>query len=187
MTERNYGDECGDHGGDEGDCGLAAGWGTDFDSGKCRFHRGTSPDGSSHENNGNAETHGLTSDPQKYYQRQDDADQERIDDWAESWARRADYELPGYDTILHETAVTLHQIHAADEYIAEEGVIVDQVIASTESGQPIVSEDENPAFLLKSRAMKDVIRTLKEFGCLDDPDSQQAAATKTLAEVVDGE
>jgi hypothetical protein len=51
MADRNYDDECGDHGGDEGNCGLPAGWGTDFDSGKCRHHRGTSPDGSSHESN----------------------------------------------------------------------------------------------------------------------------------------
>ncbi|ADJ14490.1 hypothetical protein [Halalkalicoccus jeotgali] len=54
---RNYADECGDHGGtnSRGDpCGRAAGWGTDFDSGKCRKHRGTSPDGSSHEGNQNA-------------------------------------------------------------------------------------------------------------------------------------
>lgn len=59
MADRNYEDECGDHGGDGGECGLAAGWGTDFDSGKCRFHRGTSPDGSSHEGNQNATKHGA--------------------------------------------------------------------------------------------------------------------------------
>lgn len=60
MTERNYEDECGDHGDHE--CGLAAGWGTDFDSGKCKFHRGTSPDGSSHEGNENAADHYAFSD-----------------------------------------------------------------------------------------------------------------------------
>jgi len=60
MTERNYTDECGDHGDHE--CGLAAGWGTDFDSGKCRFHRGTSPDGKSHEGNDNAKRHGAFSE-----------------------------------------------------------------------------------------------------------------------------
>jgi hypothetical protein len=59
MTERNYQDECGDHGGNKGTCGLPAGWGTDFDSGKCKFHRGTNADGSSHEENDNAVTHGA--------------------------------------------------------------------------------------------------------------------------------
>lgn len=61
MTERNYEDQCGDHG--EHECGLAAGWGTDFDTGKCRFHRGTSPDGSSHEGENNpAYEHGAFSE-----------------------------------------------------------------------------------------------------------------------------
>jgi uncharacterized protein YjcR len=67
MTERNYDDECGDHGGDGGDCGLAAGWGTDFDSGKCKFHRGTNADGSSHDGNTNAVNHGAYADHSSLY------------------------------------------------------------------------------------------------------------------------
>ena len=56
--DRNYADECGDHGGrnSRGEpCGRAAGWGTPDETGKCRRHRGTSPDGSSHEGNDFAE------------------------------------------------------------------------------------------------------------------------------------
>jgi len=82
MADRNYGDECGDHGGNNGTCGLPAGWGTDFDSGKCRHCRGTSPDGSSHEGNDNAEgndggapedntnavTHALYVEHNRFYQ-----------------------------------------------------------------------------------------------------------------------
>jgi hypothetical protein len=61
MAERNYNDECGDHG--DHDCGLPAGWGTDFDSGKCRHCRGTSPDGKSHEGSNNpGYEHGAFSD-----------------------------------------------------------------------------------------------------------------------------
>lgn len=62
MAQRNYDDECGDHGGRGGECGLPAGWGTEFDSGKCRHCRGTSPDGSSHEGNDWAATHGAYSE-----------------------------------------------------------------------------------------------------------------------------
>lgn len=60
MAERNYQNECGDHGDHE--CGLPAGWGTDFDDGKCRHHRGTSPDGESHAGNDHAKTHGAFSE-----------------------------------------------------------------------------------------------------------------------------
>lgn len=65
MSERNYEDECGDHGGrtNSGEpCGLPAGWGTPNDSGRCKHCLGTSPDGSSHEGNDNAATHGAWSD-----------------------------------------------------------------------------------------------------------------------------
>jgi hypothetical protein len=65
ADSRNFDDECGDHGGrnraDE-PCGRPAGWGTDFDSGKCKHHRGTNADGSSHAGNQNAVTHGAFSD-----------------------------------------------------------------------------------------------------------------------------
>lgn len=60
MTET-----CGDHGGTNRDgepCGNPAGWGTDFDTGKCRYHRGTSPDGKSHEGNDFAKKHGAFSE-----------------------------------------------------------------------------------------------------------------------------
>jgi len=57
---------CADYGGHRQDgrpCQRAAGWGTDFDSGKCRDCRGTSPDGESHEGNQFAMKDGLHSDP----------------------------------------------------------------------------------------------------------------------------
>lgn len=78
---RNYEDECGDHGGNGGECGLAAGWGTDFDSGKCKFHRGTNADGSSHAGNDHAVTHGAF----REHFRSDLTDDEReaIDDLVE--------------------------------------------------------------------------------------------------------
>jgi len=56
---------CGDHGGTNrrGEpCGQPEGWGTDFETGKCRNHRGTSPDGKSHEGNQNARKHGAFSE-----------------------------------------------------------------------------------------------------------------------------
>lgn len=57
-------DTCGDYGGTnrEGDpCGQPAGYGTDLEDGKCKHHRGTSPDGESHEDNDWAATHGAYS------------------------------------------------------------------------------------------------------------------------------
>lgn len=151
---------------------------------KCRMHAGTSAGGESHENNGNAETHTLRSDPGPYYERQSDAEQERIDEWAGSWARRGGYDGLGFDKLFHTHAVKLHQVERADEHIGDEGTIISRVVDRTESGEAIVQDEENPAFLLQSRAIKDITRFLKEMGCLDDPDSQQANATESVAAVL---
>lgn len=54
---------CGDYGGmskQTGEpCERVAGWGTEFEEGKCSYHRGTNADGSSHEGNDFATTHGA--------------------------------------------------------------------------------------------------------------------------------
>lgn len=58
-------DTCGDHGGTNRDgdpCGQPAGYGTDFEDGKCKHHRGTNADGSSHEGNDYAVTVGAWAD-----------------------------------------------------------------------------------------------------------------------------
>ena len=56
---------CGDHGGTAkstgNPCQRPEGWGTDFNEGKCKFHRGTNSDGSSHKDNQNAKTHAAFS------------------------------------------------------------------------------------------------------------------------------
>jgi hypothetical protein len=64
MSER-YSTTCGDHGGTNSNgkpCGHPEGYGTDFDEGKCKHHRGTNADGSSHEGNDWAAKHGAYSE-----------------------------------------------------------------------------------------------------------------------------
>lgn len=128
----------------------------------------------------NAETHGLTSKPGKYYERLSPVQKDRVDSWAASWRRRAEYESPGFDKMYHVHATKLHQIEAGDEYIAEHGPIVDRVVGRTESGEPIVQQEENPAFKFQSRALNDIMGFLKKMGCLNDPDSQKADAQRGI-------
>lgn len=176
-------------------CGRAA----VGEHGKCDMHgpndNGGAPegndnavanDGGAPENNDNAERHGMRSDPGPYYHRQPDAEQDRIDEWAASWARRSDYGELGFEKVFQTNAIKLHQIESGDEYIAEEGAVVSRLVGRTENGEPIIENEENPAFLYQGRAMKDIIRFLKEFGCLDDPDSQQAEAAQSVAEILGG-
>jgi hypothetical protein len=150
MSERNYEDECGDYG--DHSCGLAAGWGTDFESGKCRHHRGTSPDGSSHEGNDfaegdgapegntNAVDHELYAEENGYYQRRTDAAQEIIDaiydDYYERFRERNGEEPNSGDKgMLFKVAVSIHKLMKADEWEGTRPQTLD-------SGHPLVDRSE---------------------------------------------
>lgn len=181
MTDRNWEDECGDHGGNEGSCGLSAGWGTDFESGKCRFHRGTSPDGSSHKNNGNAETHALRADPKKYHMRQGDEEKEWIFELSEviqDRIRRVRSDVDPLDRVLaRRIAIKLHIAAKASEYVDETGIV-----------QEVYVEDggylkEIPNGIVKELRQYDseIFHELKRLGLVDDPDSQQADALGALS------
>lgn len=139
MAQRNYENQCGDHGGSNGECGLPAGWGTDFDSGRCRHHRGTSPDGSSHENNDNAATHELYSQSNTYYQRRDDGAQQLIDaifaDYHEAYVTRHGEPPTGDEAMLFKIAVNIHKQLKADDW----DVIKPD---SLDSGHPLIDRSE---------------------------------------------
>lgn len=175
--ERNYADECGDHGGTNRrgqPCGRAAGWGTDYDSGKCKNHRGTSPDGSSHEGNGNAETHGLTADAEKWFNRHRDEVEDDVQLLVESWMDRAPFgwEDHGNVWLLTECAVDEVRMREANEYVDEEGLVVEHYDGHDPiSERPIHEFKENPALRPKSRMKKDTVRTLKDLGIIGGDDT----------------
>lgn len=194
MSGKDGGGLCG-YVKDDGDpCELPAGWGTGHvGEGRCDHHPGRgAPEGNNNavgnsggcppDNNGNAETHSLKSDPGTYYKRQSPDEQDRIDGWAESWSRRGGYDGLGFDKLFQTHAIKLHQIETADEAISDDGVIITRIVDRTESGEPITKDEEHSAFLLQSRALKDISRFLKDFGCLNDPDTKQAAAQQDLAD-----
>lgn len=200
MTERNYEDECGDHGGNGGDCGLAAGWGTDFDSGKCKFHRGTSADGASHEDNTNAVTHGAYADCNSYYQNVLDDDLRKfVDDvfadYLEKY-RELHGEPPlGLEAELFRVSVTHAKDIGLDRW-------ADEKPDGLESGHPLVDEEteivpigegmtetqrryrESVVLAAQKKLSNDRRMWLKDLGLLEDPDSQNAAARGDVADAL---
>jgi hypothetical protein len=197
--DRNYADECGDHGGTNSDgdpCGRAAGWGTEFDSGKCRQHRGTSPDGSSHEGNRHAVDHGLYSDSNLYYQKEcDDAGRALIDeiyaDYHEKYVEQHGEPPTGDDARLFKIAVNIHKELRADDWAVERP-------AGLESGHPLVDRSEKRT--AQGKAYYEYVETavakaearlsqrtrmwLKDLGLLEDPDSENAQSRRELADAV---
>jgi len=183
-----------------GYCNRVAGWGTDhLHEGRCSSHGGgggapeknqnaVGNDGGdgAPEGNNYAEKHAIHSDRLKYYDRLSDTDRALVDDIAESLLNRASYPATDKDVAVAclLAAIDEHKRFVANEYIAEEGLITENVVGYDDEGDPIVKKEENPANLPYSRLSGDVLRVKKEYGTLDDPDSQQAEATESFADAV---
>lgn len=189
MAKRNYEDECGDHGGSGGDCGLPAGWGTDFNSGKCRHHRGTSPDGESHAGNQNAMKTGVHSDPVNLFDWLAENDAagmayilSKLHDHAEAAPKPVfvvdvtpetvdsfgDVEaaLTAYGDDLLLMCIRDYTRWRASKQQVIEGVTTEQ----TRSGDhgPYTVVDENPVNLALDRQDKTTLRMKDKFGLLPD-------------------
>lgn len=174
-------------------CGHTEGWGYENStSGFCKPHgeRGgqegnqnaVDNDGGAPVNNGNAETHGLTADADKWFQRHRDDVEGDVKEMVDSWMQLSNFgwEVTGNVRMLTNAAINECQIEGGDQYIAEEGAIVQEMVPA---GEGVLSQDtENPAFLYKSRLQKDTLRILDKFGILDSPESQQAEAQQDIAD-----
>lgn len=185
MSQRNYEEECGDYGGNDGECGLAAGWGTDFEDGKCKHHRGTSPDGSSHEGNGNAITHGATADPVNLYRHLTDDEREWVDALVAGYLEEAPFgeDSPKVER-LRMTCTIIYQEWSAREAVLREGMSEDTVVGVSDDGAPIVRTDEHHLTDTAGKHNQTVRMNLKDLGLLDDPDSQHADAAGDVADAL---
>jgi len=151
-----------------------------MDSGRCWVHGGSA---GAPEGNTNGMTHGLRAQRSNYYEQLDDEAKAFVEQLAESWIDNAPFDDDNFAKVneVYRIAIDQHRLwHAHDEL--EKGLITEQVIGQDEEGRPIEVDDENPANLAYDRLDRTTNSKLKELGCLDDPDSQQAEATESLAD-----
>jgi len=145
-------------------CGLDAGWGTENDSGPCKFHGGASP--GAPENNDNAATHELYSEENAYYQRRDEAQQALIDaiyaDYHERFRARNGEPATGDEAMLFKVAVSIHKLLTADDWIEARP-------AELDSGHPLVDRSEKrtangePYYEYKRSAVMQAEKQLEGF------------------------
>lgn len=190
MTDenRNFEDECGDHGGNNRDgdpCGRPAGWGTDFDSGKCKHHRGTNSDGSSHANNGNALKHGATADPTNLYDHLTPDQQEWVETRVKAYVDQSPtltMDDPRVGRVEIAVIMMLQERFARGVLLQEE-MAQNRVVGVTDDGRPIEVEDSHYLNPVASSLNTDIRMTLKDAGLLDDPESQKATEMGNIADV----
>jgi len=165
-------------------CGLDAGWGTDNDTGPCKFHGGAGggvgDPGGAPEANGNAETHGLTADREKWFERHREDAEPLVRAIVESYVEDAPFgfENTAKVDMLTEVAIDQVRLRESNEHLDE--FLTEQVVDTTPEGVPIKRVEEHPGHMPRARIKRDNIRILKELGILDDPDSKQADAVDSL-------
>jgi len=170
-------------------CGHPAGWGTPDDDGVCRFHGGLGGDvgdeGGAPEGNAKAETHGLTADREKWFERHRDDAEPLVRALVESYVEDAPFGFENTAKVdqLCEVAIDQARLRHSNEYLDE--FLTEQIVSVTEDGQEVTRLEENPAHMPRDRIKRTNAKILKQLGIMDDPDSAQAEATSTLAEVID--
>ena len=155
------------------------------DADRCRMHGGNSP--GAPEGNGNGETHGLRSDREMWFERHREDCEELVRAIVASYVEDAPF---GWDAAakvdqLCEIAIDQVRLRHSNEWLDD--FLTEQTVSVTENGQEITRLEENPAHMPRDRIKRTNAKILKDLGIMDDPDSAQADATATLAEVIDNQ
>lgn len=164
-------------------------------NGRCRMHGANLPPGPEGNDyavasdggaapvgNNNAETHGMTAEAENWFENHrsevSDPVRNRVSDLVSK--ANVDWNDRSLLDMLVEVAIHEEQMRQGDEYIQEEGVIVQT--KKVAGDDVVVVDTENPAFRAKSRLYRDNIKALKEFGVLvEAPDAKAAAAEEEIA------
>jgi len=170
-----------------GYCRAHPGKGTDHvGEGRCKLHGGAST--GAPKNNGNAETHGMRADGRKWFERHREDAAEDVQLMVEAWMADAPFDWDNYGNVqlLVDAAINECQIRRGDEYIREEGHIVEDFDGIAKDGREIYERKENPAFMAKSRLQRDTVRILDKLGILESDDDDTTVNVNVHEEILDG-
>lgn len=147
----------------------------------CPVHGGLST--GAPEGNTNRLTHGLRAKRSNYYENEMSEEEKiMVEDFVDDWLSMSDYDRDNSAVLNEFYRIAVDQIrlwNAQDEF--SKGIVYDQYEDTGPEGDEIFTEQENPANLPYDRLDRTTFKKLKDLGVLDDPDSQQAEATESLA------
>jgi len=185
-------------------CGHPAGWGTENDSGPCKFHGGASPggqegnDGGAPEGNRNGVKHARYSDTNLYYQEDcGEADRALIDDIYTDY--HGDYVAlhgepsTGHDAMLFKVAVNIHKILTADDWpqmrpdaLDSGHALIDRSEKRTAQGEEYYEYVESAVTKAEKRLSGMVRNWLKDLGLLKSDDDDTTVEVNVHEELLDG-
>lgn len=152
-------------------------------NGRCRMHGG---DGNSGPPTGSANglKHGVRADPTNLRSHLETGEEEFLEQLVGSWIDVAPFG-PDHPAVerLEVLAVKAIQERRGEGEILNE-IAVDQPVGVSDEGKPVTRMDEHYLARFTSRLSKDIRMGLKDLGCLPDPQTAQAAATRSAAEIL---
>lgn len=154
-----------------------------MDNGRCYVHGGESEGPG--EGNMHRVTHGLSVKKLSgYYENKlDEEEKALVHALTESWIDNAPFDRDNFAKYTSVLRIAIDQVRLwkAQDFFRQHDFIDDFVVDYDMDGGELTAIQENPANLPYSRLDRDNFKKLKELGCLDDPDSQQADAVESLA------
>jgi len=150
---------------------------------RCRMHGGAGS--GAPEGNGNNEKHGLYAERESWFDRHREECEELVRALTASYLEDAPFGWSATAKVDQLTEIAIDQVRLrhSNEWLDE--FLSEQTVSVTENGREITRLEENPAHMPRDRIKRTNAKLLKELGVLSDPDSAQAEATATLAEVID--
>ncbi len=175
-------------------CQRPAGWGTDNSSGRCKFHGGASS--GAPKGNTNSVSHGLYAQENNFYQNVigdnlralcDEIFQDYATQYRETYG-----DIPtGHQARLFQIAVNQVKVIYSDNWLESKPddldsghPLVDQETKYTEDGKPYHEYKESVLIGTQQKLRREDRQWLKDLGLLEDPESQKAEATESLAVVL---
>lgn len=142
------------------------------------------------EGNDNAARHELFTDRDIYYQRLDGDRQTWVFDMTHAILDRLRAVQGGIDLVDKELAkniaIDMDKVATANAHISREGLLQDLVVPGDGPEGPMVVENAKQHTILKELRLhnESIEKRLRRLGVLEDPVSQNADATRSLAELL---
>lgn len=150
--------------------------------GKCYFHGGGGSGAS--EDNDNAITHGATADPTGLYDKLEDDAQNWVDEHVQAYIAEAPDADQSDVERLQVIVVRMLMERRGLGRLLEEGLSRSKVVGQTDYGEPIRDEEEHYLNRVVNDHNQTIRMNLKDWGFLNDPESQQAESMRSIAEIL---
>jgi hypothetical protein len=176
-------------------CERVAGWGTDSESGPCKYHRGTRPDGGNDggapANNGNAVKHNQRADKSKLWERMPDS---RKQLWQEIRQAQIERHKERHGTEPNSEDINAYEDRAWSailkqyardrmaECMEETGNPLIEKVTRTVDGETVTFERPNQVLSEVTDNRREDRLSAKDRGLLED-DGAESQAAKELGEI----